>query len=284
MSAENKQTLEGQIAIVTGSSEGIGKGIVKELKSRGAKVILVARTLEKLENTKQELEKDGGDVEIRPADIKDTDSMKNLIEGVYQDNGRLDIFVNNAGGYKPLSTNSEFSSIRDMIELDLMAPLAITHYLVGRFKGENDNHLRILNVISQAALMPLSEGLGYGTAKMGLNAAMFHIKEELSREGISNISLYNLYPATVGTPKVMEGIRTGELKIENPTSLESVVSTALDMLQDNTPTRDVYVGYLLGEGIKRVYLKSDPSDFNLIALLKHDEEIVDKDFNPDSLL
>ena len=270
--------LEKKVAIVTGGSEGIGFGIASALASEGTRVYLVARTLEKLEAAKNKIREKGGDAEIRPGNILDLDAMKGIIDGVYEENGRLDIFVNNAGEFQEQSLDTPFSDIRKIIELNFIAPYGIAHYLVDKFKGEGSN-LQILNTLSQSAIRILDMGLGYSPAKSGLTSALFNLDFEMRRKGIKNVTNYRLYPnstATEGTrKKIEEGI------IQDPTTLESVVDTAMFLLSGSAPTRDVRIGYYPGKGIVRTYLSSEPEDFPGPVI--KGEEVVDPNFTPEDL-
>ena len=269
-----------KVAIITGGSEGIGLGIASALASRGTHVYLVARTLEKLEKAKESIAQHGGKVNIRSADITDIDAIKEVVEDVYKENGRLDIFINNAGTWKGQSLDTPFADIWKLIEFDMKAPYEITHYLAGRFKGEEKNSLQILTVVSQAALKVIGSGLGYGTAKMGLVAGLFHIEKELQKEGVENIKLYRLYPNTVATEKMMDAVRANHAG--SAIKLEFVTDTAIDLLLDKTPTRDVRVGYYSGKGVVRTYFPSTPGDF--YHPVGTTEEVIDSDFTPQDLL
>ena len=272
--------LENKVAIVTGGSEGIGFGIASALASKGTRVYLVARTLEKLEKAKERITQQGGKVDIKSADITNIESMKEIVENVYRDNGRLDIFVNNAGAWKGQSLDTPFDDIWKLVEFDMKAPYQLAHYLSSRFRSEKENTLKILTVSSQAALQVMDIGLGYGPAKMGLVAGLFHLENELRQGNVDHVKLYRLYPNTVATEKMMGAIRSNQ--VQNPVKLESVVDTAVDLLLDKTPTRDVRIGYYPGKGIVRTYLPSDPDDF--YHQIKTSEEVVDPDFIPEDLL
>ncbi|NCN87159.1 SDR family oxidoreductase [archaeon] len=153
--------LENKVAIITGGSEGIGFGIASALASKGTRVYLVARTQEKLEKAKEKITQQSGKAEIRSADITNIETIKEIVEGVYHDNGRLDIFVNNARAWKGQSLNTPFADIWRLIEFDMRAPYELTHYLVNRFKNEKENTLRILTVASQATLQVMDNGLRF---------------------------------------------------------------------------------------------------------------------------
>lgn len=271
--------LENKVAIVTGGSEGIGFGIASALSAKGTRVYLVARTIEKLEKAKEKIAQQGWRAYIKPADITNIEAMKEIVEEVYRDNGRLDIFVNNAGTWTGQSLDTPFSEIWKLIEFDMKAPYELTHYLINRFRNEKENNLKILTVASQAALQVMNIGLGYGPAKMGLVAGLFHLENELKRENVQNVKLYRLYPNTVATEKMIPAIREG--KVQDPVKLESVVDTVVDMLLGKTPTRDVRIGYYPGKGIIRTHLPSDPDKFYQSS--GSTEEVVDSYFSPQDL-
>lgn len=98
----------GQTIIVTGGGSGIGRCTAHELASLGAHVVLVGRTVEKLEAVKAEILEDGGSVTAYACDIRDEAGVIQTLDAVLQDRGRLDGLVNNAGGqYRtPLKTIS----------------------------------------------------------------------------------------------------------------------------------------------------------------------------------
>lgn len=271
--------LENEVAIITGGSEGIGFGIASALAEKGVHVYLVARTESKLEAAKDKIQARGGRVDIRPADIMDLGKMREIIDKVYSDNGRLDIFINNAGIWRAQSFDTPFEEIEYLVNFNMIAPLGLAYYLVDKFSSEKENNLKILTVSSQAALKVMPSGLGYGPAKMGLTSGLFHLDEEMRIKGVKNIQNYRLYPNTVATDKMMDAIRANQ--VQDPVSLEAVVDTAMDMILGKTPTRDVRIGYYPGKGIVRTYLSSDPKDFYNSS--KEREVIVDPHFKPEDL-
>ena len=272
--------IKDKVAIITGGSEGIGFGIASALAAKGAQVYLVARTLDKLENAKEKIIQQGGKADIRSADITNMYEMKAVIESVYKEHGRLDIFVNNAGTWKGQSFDTPFADIWKLIELDMKAPYQIAHYLAGRFKDEKKNTMQILTTVSQAALMVMGSSLGYGTAKMALAAGLFHIQKDLEKQKIENIKLYRLYPNTVATEKMIEEMKAHG--VMDAVTVESLANTVVDMLLDITPTRDVRIGYYAGRGIVRTFYPSSPNDF--FHPKATSDEVIDAGFKPADLL
>lgn len=272
------QNLEGKVAIVTGGSEGIGLGIASSLASSRVLVYLIARTQEKLEKAKKQIQDKGGKAEFFSADITNSVQIKEIIDKVYEKEKRLDFFVNNAGTWAGQNLKTDFSDIWKIIELDMKAPYEITHYLIQKFKDKKDE-LRVLTVSSQAALNVFDSGLGYGPAKMGLTAALFHLQKELELGKINNIRLYRLYPNTVATEKMLPAIREG--RVQNPVRMEEVIKTAIDLLLERTPTRDARIGYYPRLGIVRTDLPSNSDEFYSIRKTKN--VVINSNYTPEDL-
>ena len=97
MAISNLFSLEGQVALVTGASRGIGKGIAVGLAGAGANLALVARSRSKLIEAQQEIQAIGVQAEIFPCDLSQTGGISELVAAVSASYGRIDILVNNAG-------------------------------------------------------------------------------------------------------------------------------------------------------------------------------------------
>jgi len=94
------QELAGKVALITGASRGIGKGIALELAAAGCNVVLAARDGAALAQTAREIEALGRKAEIHAADLTASGEPDRLVEAATRAFGRLDILVNNAGGAK----------------------------------------------------------------------------------------------------------------------------------------------------------------------------------------
>lgn len=90
-------SLQGQVAIVTGASRGIGKAISLAIARAGAQVVLVARAEKRLVEVQQEIERAGGHASIQTADLRSEDDIRWLFAYTQNAFGRLDVLVNNAG-------------------------------------------------------------------------------------------------------------------------------------------------------------------------------------------
>ncbi|PCI67510.1 MAG: 2,4-dienoyl-CoA reductase [Piscirickettsiaceae bacterium] len=90
-----------QVIVVTGGGSGIGRCTAHELASLGAHLILMGRSLDKLENVANELENDGHSCDIYSVDIRDSAAIKVALNDVIKQNGKINGLVNNAGGQFP---------------------------------------------------------------------------------------------------------------------------------------------------------------------------------------
>lgn len=92
---------EGQCVVVTGGGSGLGRCIAHELVALGARVVLVGRTLGKLERVRGELEREGGAADVFACDIRDEGRVVATVAEILSVAGRIDGLVNNAGGQFP---------------------------------------------------------------------------------------------------------------------------------------------------------------------------------------
>ena len=88
----------GRVVIVTGGGSGIGRCTAHELASLGAQVVLIGRSLDKLQATAAEIAHDGGRASFHTCDIRQEDAVKATVAAVVAEHGRVDALVNNAGG------------------------------------------------------------------------------------------------------------------------------------------------------------------------------------------
>jgi NAD(P)-dependent dehydrogenase (short-subunit alcohol dehydrogenase family) len=186
-------SLQGQAAIVTGASRGIGLGIAAELVRRGAKVCITARHPEPLAEAVAAL---GPEAAIAvPGRSDDSDHQDEAIARTLEAFGRLDMLVNNTG------INPVFGPIIDtdpgaaakILAVNVLAPLAWTRRARDAWMGEHGGS--VVNVASVAGLRP-SPGIGmYGVSK----AALIRLTSELAAELGPRIRVNAVAPAVVKT-------------------------------------------------------------------------------------
>lgn len=92
--------LENKVAIITGAGSGFGKATAKLFAKEGAKVVLVGRTKEKLEQVEKEIKEIGGKALVIPADVTTYTNAEKIIEKTLEHFGKIDILFNNAGTFR----------------------------------------------------------------------------------------------------------------------------------------------------------------------------------------
>lgn len=120
--------LQGRVCIVSGAGTGLGRASARELAALGATVIGCGRRPEPIEEAAAELNEAGGKAEAVVADIRDESAVDELVDGVLERHGRIDLLVNNAGG-QFLSPAESISAkgFRTVMELNVQGTWQMTH-------------------------------------------------------------------------------------------------------------------------------------------------------------
>ncbi len=177
---------EARVALVTGASRGIGAATAKALAQAGKHVVCVARSVEKLEAVKAEIDPDHvpGSASIATCDISDGKALAQLIDDTAEAHGRLDILVNNAGITRDnllmRMTDDEFD---DVINTNLrsvfVACRAATKHMMQKRFG------RILNIGSVSGVVGNAGQSNYAAAKAGLSGFTKSLAKEMGKRGIT---------------------------------------------------------------------------------------------------
>jgi 3-oxoacyl-[acyl-carrier protein] reductase len=177
---------EGKVALVTGSSRGIGREIARELASRGARVAVHYRAdREAAQETLTSLA--GGPHAVFGADVADADAASDLVQDVGREMGGIDVLVNNAAIFEshpvPETDYAGWQAAWSRtIETNLLGPANLS-YLVARLMMERGGG-RVVNVSSRGAFRGEPETPAYGASKAGLNAFSQSMAQALAPYGI----------------------------------------------------------------------------------------------------
>jgi NAD(P)-dependent dehydrogenase (short-subunit alcohol dehydrogenase family) len=176
--------LEGRVALVTGASRGLGKAMALALGEAGARLALVGRHLEALQEATAAARLAGAEAEAFPADVSDERAVSDLEQAVIARFGKLDILINNAGINirKPIG---EFSleEWHRVLETNLTGAFLMCRAFVPHIKGHG--YGRIINVTSTMSHVALAHRTAYAASKAGLLGFTKALALELAPQGIT---------------------------------------------------------------------------------------------------
>jgi 3-oxoacyl-[acyl-carrier protein] reductase len=176
--------LKGKIAIVTGSSKGIGKGIASLLATEGCHITICARHKEELESAAAEIRRKGVEVLSVPCDITKPEESIGLVERTMKRFKRLDVLVNNVGGNRrKLFEATTDGDWEDIINLNLMSHIRITRTAVSTMKKQGTGSIIFISSIfgREAGGPTLSI---YNTTKSAMISLSKIMASELAPHGI----------------------------------------------------------------------------------------------------
>ena len=202
--------LAGKVAIVTGASRGIGRAISVALAQEAATVVLAARSIQKLQETADQVTKAGGKADIVVTELTEEESIKNLIKTTGEKFSRLDILVNNAGVTH--SAKLEETATEDWqrcMEINARAPFILCREALPLLKKAEAGY--IINIASVVGVKGYPLQSAYTSSKHALRGMTISLAEELRG---SNIRVHLLCPGGVDTDlvqKVRPDIKKDEL-------------------------------------------------------------------------
>lgn len=177
-------SLKGKVAVVTGASRGIGAAIAHALAEEGCRLVLAARSVDRLEEVAANLTGLHGNAVLTiPTDIGDESQARNLIERAADQFGAVDILVNNAGvGIYGAVDELRLDDLRHVFEVNFFGPMAAMQEAV-RVMRQNGGGT-IVNVSSIVGKFPQPLGGGYTATKFALQGASGAARAELKRDNI----------------------------------------------------------------------------------------------------
>jgi short-subunit dehydrogenase len=173
----------GKVVLITGGSRGLGLVLAREFAARGAKLALCARSADKLEIARQELENVGAEVITRPADLTNQYEVKSVIDDVVRHYGKIDVLVNNAGIIQvgPVE-NMEISDYEEAMKINFWAPLYAIHASLPYFRNQGGG--RIINITSIGGKIAVPHLSPYSASKFAAVGLSESLNIELKRNNI----------------------------------------------------------------------------------------------------
>jgi 2-deoxy-D-gluconate 3-dehydrogenase len=203
--------LEGKVAVVTGSSQGVGLGCARQFARAGAGVVLVGRRKDALREAASELERFGGAVLPVEADVEREADVAALVEAALARFGRIDVAVNNVGGRRGAPEGTVLDSGPDFwrrtLAFNLDSVLACTQAFARSMIATGRSGV-IVNVASVAAFKASPRLAPYGAAKAGLVQLTRTLARELAPH---RIRVCGVAPGMVDTDSLREWLDAGAI-------------------------------------------------------------------------
>lgn len=191
--------LEDKVALVTGGSKGIGKGIAQALARNGCDLSVCARHSEELKQTAQTLEAHGVRVLPVVTDLTNEDERQRFVDKTIDTFGRVDILVNNAGtiGNPGPLEQVPVQEWRELFELNLFAVVALTQKIIPYMQEQGWG--RVINISSENGEQPYPDMIHYSASKGALNNFSKALSKQYADDGVL---VNTVSPAFIETPLV----------------------------------------------------------------------------------
>jgi dehydrogenase/reductase SDR family protein 4 len=196
MMIKEQFSLEGKVAIITGSSKGIGKAIAKGLAENGAQVVISSRSQEACDGVVTEFKKEGLNAIGIACHVGKEDHRKHLISKTIKTFGRIDILVNNAAINPVYSPIEEVDSVifDKIMDINVKAPWALSNLVLPHLQANKNGS--IINIASVEALTP---GYGLGIYSTSKAAILMLTKNQAKEWGVHGIKVNAICPGLIKT-------------------------------------------------------------------------------------
>lgn len=176
-----KNNIEGKVIVITGGSSGLGEATARYLAEKGAKIVLGARRLYKLENIAEDIRKNGGAIEVLKTDVTKANDVKALVIKAIDSFGKIDVLVNNAG-IMPLAPLSalKVEEWDSMIDVNVKGVLYGIAAALPEFQKQKSGHF--INLASVAGLRVSPGGTVYSATKFAVRAISEGLRMEVGKD------------------------------------------------------------------------------------------------------
>lgn len=178
--------LSGKTIVLTGASSGIGEAAARVLAARGAKLILIARREEALQQLCGDIRQQGGLADFVAADLSDETALAACADRILSEHGPVDILINNAGRSIRRPVHEALDRYHDYqrtIQLNYLAAVNLTLRLLPQMLERGSGH--IINISSMSALLPMPRYSAYVGSKSALDGFSRSLATEMLDHGIA---------------------------------------------------------------------------------------------------
>jgi NAD(P)-dependent dehydrogenase (short-subunit alcohol dehydrogenase family) len=217
--------VKGKIVLITGASSGIGRYSAVRLATAGAHVLLVARSLDKLQETADEIAELGGTATTYTADVSDMEDCDRLVKEVLENHGFLDILINNAGRSIRRSLELSFDRFHDFertMQINYFGAIRLIMGFAPSMLKAGKGH--VINISSISALTPSPRFSAYVASKSALDAWTRSAAVEFSDR---NVRLTTINMPLVRTPMIAATTVYDSMPVLSPEEAADMVAEAV---------------------------------------------------------
>ncbi|MDE3839496.1 oxidoreductase [Bacillus methanolicus] len=174
------ERLKSKNIIITGASGGIGAEIATLCAERGANLVLLARSIDKLEILKKKLEGQYSvQVYVYKLDVSDTDQIQEIFQKIFKEIGRVDVLINNAGfGIFREAHKITIDEMKGMFNVNVIGLMACTSMVLPKMREQRSGH--IINIASQAGKIATPKSSVYAATKHAVLGYTNSLRMELA--------------------------------------------------------------------------------------------------------
>jgi short-subunit dehydrogenase len=192
--------VKGKFVLITGASSGIGRAAALRIGEAGGIVLLVARTPERLEKVRGEIEERGGVAYVHPCDLSDYDDIDRMAEGVLAQHGQVDVLVNNAGRSIRRSIALSYERFHDFERTMQLNYFAAVRLILKVLPGMRERRSgQIVNVSTMGVQTHVPRFSAYVASKAALDEFSRSIASEIIHD---NVHVTTVYMPLVRTPMI----------------------------------------------------------------------------------
>jgi 3-oxoacyl-[acyl-carrier protein] reductase len=209
---EKIMSLSGRVALVTGASQGIGRGCALKLAASGATVVLAARNQEKLAELVREIETGGGKAFAFPVDVADEEQVKTAFKSALGQLGKIDILINNAGITRDqLVMRMKRADWDAVLNTNLTSAYLCIQQVIGSMLKQRWG--RIINITSVFGQTGQAGQANYAASKAGLIGLTMAIAREVASRSITCNAVAPGFIETSMTSGFSEDFKQNALKM-----------------------------------------------------------------------
>jgi NAD(P)-dependent dehydrogenase (short-subunit alcohol dehydrogenase family) len=183
--------VNGKTVVITGASSGIGRAAAKKIARAGGIPVLVARSMDKLEETKAEIEAEGGSAYVYSADLSDMDAIDDLVQRILADHVAVDVLVNNAGRSIRRSmtlSQDRFHDYERTMQLNYFGAIKLIMGLAPHMRERGSGH--VVNISSIGVQTNPPRFSAYVASKAALDAWTRVVSSEVVGDGITFTTIH----------------------------------------------------------------------------------------------